>query len=227
MGRLFIVEGIDGSGKTTQVARTAQRLHELGVSVRTVKLPNYDYSACEPVKLYLAGEFGSSPEDVNAYAASSFYAIDRYASYQKFWKEDYLSGTVILSDRYVSSNIIHQCGKLPVSERSEFLTWLDDFEYNKMGIPRPDAVFYLDMPPVYSLQQLSTRYEGDVTKKDIHEKDIQYLEHCYQMGQYACSKLGFVKIPCVTNDGTTVRSVDEINAMIFSEIIKRIFDREG
>lgn len=197
MQHLFIIEGIDGAGKTTQVSLLRQKLEEDRYAVRQIKLPNYEYAACAPVKLYLSGEFGQGPDDVNAYAASSFFAVDRYAYYKKFWSDDYLAGKIILSDRYVSSNLIHQCVKLAPEDRESYIEWLYDFEYEKMRIPRPDAVFYLDVPPRVTSSLMSVRYEGDDSKRDIHEKDLSYLQRCYDMGIWCCQNLGFQRVRCV------------------------------
>ena len=215
--RLFIVEGIDGAGKTTQVARLCQRFAEENRPCRQIKLPNYGYAACEPVKLYLAGEFGTDADAVNAYAASSFFAVDRFAYYRKFWREDYLSGKIILSDRYVSSNLIHQCVKLPVDQRDAYINWLYDFEYEKMGIPRPDAVFYLDVSPQITERMMSRRYGGDEGKKDIHERNEEYLQRCYEMGLICCEKYGFERIPCTDAAGNLL-PIDVINDELYRRI---------
>lgn len=215
--RLFIIEGIDGSGKTTQVALLRQRLEAEGHSVLQIKLPNYGSPACAPVEQYLAGAYGSDADSVNAYAASSFFAVDRFAYYKTVWGSAYEQGSVILSDRYVSSNLIHQCVKLPVAQRKEYIDWLYDLEYDKMGIPRPDGVFYLDVPPQITDGLMTSRYEGDESKKDIHERNRDYLLRCYEMGMYCCDNLGFQKIRCLNEDGT-MRSREEISQEIFSKI---------
>ncbi len=201
MQKLFIIEGIDGSGKTTQVAMLRQRLESAGKTVRQIKLPNYGSPSCAPVEQYLAGAFGSDADSVNAYAASAFFAVDRYAYFHTDWERDYNEGVIILSDRYVSSNYIHQCAKLPSEQRIPFLSWVQDFEYNKMGIPRPDAVFFLDVPPRVTNDLMTDRYAGDESKKDIHERNQDYLTRCYNMGIYCCENEGFRRIQCLDNDG--------------------------
>ena len=201
MRNLFIIEGIDGSGKTTQVGLLKARLENGGLPVRQIKLPNYGSPACAPVEQYLSGKYGADAESVNAYAASAFFAVDRFAYFRTEWGSDYESGHIILSDRYVSSNLIHQCAKLPEAQRPAYIDWLHDFEYEKMGSPRPSAVFYLDVPPRITGSLMTGRYQGDESKKDIHERDQEYLLRCYDMGITCCEKYGFTRIQCVDSEG--------------------------
>lgn len=198
-GKLIVIEGLDGSGKSTQEELLKKRLSESGVKVNFIKLPNYDDPACELVKMYLAGRFGKKPGDVNAYAASAFFAVDRYVSYNCYWKEAYQNGEVFLADRYTTSNAYHQLTKTDRAEWDSYLDWLEDFEYNKMGIPKPDAVIYLDMPIEVSQKLMSGRYNGDESKKDIHEKDVEYLKNCREAADYACRKLGWERVECSIN----------------------------
>ena len=167
MGKLIIFEGLDGSGKGTQTKLTAQRLQEQGHDLRQITFPDYESDSSALVKMYLSGAFGDKPDDVNAYAASSFYAVDRYASYKTDWGEFYREGGLVLSDRYTTSNAVHQCSKLPPMHWDGFLNWLFDFEYKKFGIPAPDAVIYLAVDPEISQKLITERYNGDETKKDI------------------------------------------------------------
>ena len=215
-GKLIVIEGLDGSGKSTQEKLLENRLAESGLEVRYIKLPNYDDDACVLVKQYLAGRFGDKPEDVNAYAASSFYAVDRFVSYNCYWKEDYLSGKVILADRYTTSNAYHQLTKTPRDKWDEYLGWLEDYEYGKLGIPKPDAVIYLDMPVEVSQKLMSSRYGGDESKKDIHEKNTGYLAQCRVAADYSCEKLGWIKISCAENGEPL--SPEEINGRIYDAI---------
>lgn len=198
-GKLIVIEGLDGSGKSTQENLLREKLADLGIKVNFIKLPNYDDPACEPVKMYLAGRFGKKPGDVNAYAASAFFAVDRYVSYSCYWKDKYANGETFLADRYTTSNAYHQLTKTPRSEWDSYLEWLEDFEYNKMGIPKPDAVIYLDMPIEVSQKLMTGRYNGDESKKDIHEKDVEYLNNCREAADYACRKLGWHRINCSKN----------------------------
>lgn len=170
MGQLVVLDGLDGSGKTTQLARLGGYLTGRGIHYRQISFPDYRNPSSSLVRMYLDGAFGSSPDAVGAYAASSFYAVDRYASYKQFWQPDYEAGALILAARYTTSNAIHQMGKLPKSEWDAYLRWLEDYEYGLLGLPRPDLVIFLDMPPEVSQTLLSGRYEGDEAKKDIHER---------------------------------------------------------
>lgn len=198
-GKLIVIEGLDGSGKSTQEELLKKKLTAKGIKVNFIKLPNYDDPACEPVKMYLAGRFGKKPGDVNAYAASTFFAVDRFVSYNCYWKEAYSNGEIFLADRYTTSNAYHQLTKTAREDWDSYLEWLEDFEYNKIGIPKPDAVIYLDMPIEVSQKLMTGRYNGDESKKDIHEKDVEYLNNCRQAADYACRKLGWERIECSCN----------------------------
>lgn len=216
-GRLIVLEGLDGSGKSTQLERLRARLTG---DVRFVKFPAYDSPSSTLVKMYLAGEFGSRPGDVNAYAASAFYAVDRYAGYKSDWGADYLAGTTILCDRYATSNAVHQAAKLEGAERDAYLDWLCDFEYVKLGIPKPDAVIFLDMPVAVSQRLMSERYEGNESKKDIHERDVAYLEHCRQAALYAADRLGWSVVPGA--EGDKPRRIDAIADDVYA-IVRALF----
>ncbi|MDR1410004.1 MAG: thymidylate kinase [Oscillospiraceae bacterium] len=190
-GKLIVLEGLDGSGKSTQLELLRERFYQAGLNVRHIKLPDYSSPACAPVKMYLGGELGDNPSDVNAFAASSFYAVDRFVSYQTKWKKDYKDGAFLLADRYSSSNAYHQMVKLPRCEWDDFLAWLDDYEHNKLGLPRPDLVIYLDMPIAVSQALLLER-----KLLDIHEKDIDYLTKCRDAAKYAAKKWSWCVIFC-------------------------------
>lgn len=220
MGKLIVIEGLDGSGKSTQIERLTNRLTESGLKIKKIKLPDYDSECCAPVKKYLNGDFGKNPEDVNAYAASSFYAVDRFANYKTKWKKDYDSGTVILADRYTTSNAYHQATKLPADKWDSYFDWLQDFEYEKIGIPKPDVVIYLDMPIEISQRMMSERYKGDESQKDIHEANIDYLLKCRVAAKRAAEVMGWVVIDCA--DGDKPRSIKSIGAEIDKYINKII-----
>lgn len=199
MNRLIVLDGLDGSGKSTQLERLNGYFAEKGVQYRQISFPDYDQPSSALVSMYLRGEFGGSAAAVNAYAASSFYAVDRYASFKKFWQEAYESGRLILAARYTTSNAIHQMSKLPREEWDTYLTWLEDYEYRLLGLPRPDRVLFLDMPLDISQRLLSERYGGAEEKKDIHERDMAYLKTCRESALYAAERLGWQVISCGEN----------------------------
>lgn len=214
MGKIIVIEGLDGCGKSTQLEILGERLQKAGFSCRTVSFPNYTSPACEPVKMYLGGDFGSNPDDVNAYAASTLYAVDRFASFKTDWEDFYKGDGIIVCGRYVTSNAVHQCSKLPTTQWESFSDWLYDFEYNKIGIPEPDAVIFLSMPPEMSEKLLMARYDGDGNKKDIHEKDIQYQKKCREAASFSARHNNWKIIDCT--EGNSLRSIDDISNEIFS-----------
>lgn len=218
-GKLIVIEGLDGSGKSTQIELLKNKLG--GNNIHQIKLPDYDSPSCTLVKMYLGGEFGRNPDDVNAYAASAFYAVDRFANYKTKWKEYYDNGDIIISDRYTTSNAYHQATKIPEEKRSEFFRWLEDFEYNLIAIPKPDVVIYLDMPVEISQKMMTSRYSGDENKKDIHESNIPYLLKCRKAALSAAKEMGWRVITC--NDGDEPRTIDDIGNEIFEIISKEIF----
>lgn len=206
--KLIVIEGLDGSGKATQAKRLTEALVEKGIPVREVSFPDYGSDSSSLVRMYLSGQFGTDPQDVNAYAASSFFAVDRFASYKKDWHRDYARG-VVIADRYTTSNAVHQCSKLPKEQWEDFLNWLFDFEYKKLGIPAPDRVIYLNVDPAVSQALMTARYSGDENKKDIHERDIAYLRHSREAAAYCAEKLGWETVDCC-RDGQ-MRSIEDIH----------------
>ena len=215
-GKLIVLDGLDGSGKSTQSERVAERLTAMGYKVKLISFPDYAEPSSTLVKMYLAGEFSQSPEGVNAYAAGSFYAVDRYASYKKFWEEDYLSGGIILATRYTTSNAIHQMSKLPKEEWDAYLKWLEDYEYGLLGLPAPDKVIFLDMDRAVADRLIMSRYGGDESKKDIHEKNMAYLVSCRETARYSAEKLNWTVIRC--DDGNTPLALDDITAAVMESI---------
>ncbi len=199
MGRLVVLDGLDGSGKSTQLVRLQEYFTQNHIDYRQISFPDYEQPSSALVSMYLRGEFGEAADAVNSYAASSFYAVDRYASYKKFWEEDYKAGRLILAARYTTSNAIHQMGKLPREEWDAYLNWLQEYEYGLLGLPRPDRVIFLDMPLDVSQRLLSARYEGDEAKKDIHERDLSYLRTCRESALYAAGKMGWDLVSCGEN----------------------------
>lgn len=218
MGKLIIFEGLDGSGKGTQTELACQSLRQKGFDPLKITFPDYESESSALVKMYLSGQFGQKPDDVNAYAASTFYAVDRYASYKTSWGAAYRSNSLIISDRYTTSNAVHQCSKLPPMHWDGFLEWLFDFEYKKLGLPAPDAVIYLAVDPDVSQRLIAERYNGDQTKMDIQEKDTEYLARSRAAAEYCARKLGWKRIECTTvADGVkTIRSVEDIHAEVLA-----------
>lgn len=217
MRKLIIIEGLDGSGKSTQIKLLEEYLKSNEIIYKKIKLPDYDSPSSTLVKMYLGGEFGSSADDVNAYAAGAFYAVDRYASFNLGWKKDYESGTLIIADRYATSNSIYQMEKIEESKWDEYLEWSEDFEYNKLSIPRPDCVIYLDMPVEISQRLMTSRYDGDENKKDVHEVNVDFLNKCRKSALHTAEKQGWKVIEC--SNGKEPYSVDEIHKKII-DIIK-------
>ncbi len=217
---LIVVEGLDGSGKGTQTALLRDRIISHGHTVRHISFPDYAETSSALVKSYLSGEFGTSPESVNAYAASSFYAVDRYAAYKKHWEGDYLGGVNILADRYTTSNAVYQMTKLPREEWDGYLEWLEDYEYRLLGLPVPDAVLYLDMPPRVSQRLMSRRYSGDESRKDIHESNIAFQEKCRESALYSAERLGWHVISCC--EGEIPRSIQDISEEIWGVVCGKL-----
>ena len=209
-GRLIVIEGTDGSGKSTQFSRLCQRAEQEGHPFRRLVFPQYQEESSALIRMYLAGEFGQRPGDVNAYAASAFYAVDRYASWKKVWQDWYEGGGLVLADRYTTSNAVHQASKLPKEERGEYLRWLSDFEYRRLGLPEPDLVIYLDLPTERSVEMLRQREAATQTKGDIHETDSAYLAACREAALEAIEVYGWKRISCLDETGA-LRSIESIH----------------
>ncbi len=213
-GKFIVIEGLDGSGKATQTEILREKLQSKGNRVTKLTFPDYDNPSSSLVKMYLGGELGDKPYDVNAYAASAFYSVDRVASYLKFWKNDYETGAVILADRYATSNIIYQMSKLSKEEWDSFIKFQEDFEYNKLKVPKPDLIIYLDVEPDVSQKLLLGRYKGNENKKDLHEKNLDFLLNCRKSALYAADKLNWKKITCTKNG--KMRTIEEISKDIIN-----------
>ncbi len=214
-GRLVLLEGLDGSGKTTQIALLEKALRARGVALRRVKFPHYEEPYSAPVRMYLNGQFGGDPSDVNAYAASTFFAVDRYASFRREWGEAYRSGLLILADRYATSNVIYQMPKLPRDRWDGFVAWLEDFEYGRLGLPRPDLTVYLDMPPAVSERLIENRCRAG-GGRDIHENSAGYLAACREGAAYAVRRFGWKTVACAENGAP--RPAGEIHAEILRTV---------
>ena len=214
MGKLIVFEGTDGSGKSTQFSLLTQRLEQAGKPFYKLVFPQYKEESSALIRMYLGGEFGTNPGDVNAYAASMFYAVDRFASYRKVWQPIYEGETLILSDRYTTSNAVHQAAKEPAENREDFFRWLYEMEYDQMELPKPDLVIYLDMPTEVTEQLMRKRESDTQTKADIHEKDMDYLRLCRQTGLEAAAYYGWHVVHCA-QDGQP-RKIEEIHEEIYA-----------
>lgn len=223
MGKLFVIDGTDGSGKQTQFAKLKERLDEEGIKYMEVSFPNYDSPSSSLVKMYLSGEFGENASEVSPYVASTFYAADRYATYKLKFEKFYNEGGIILADRYTTANMVHQAGKIKnKEERKKFLSWLFDLEFNIYGIPKPDKVFFLNMPPKKSLELIKDRenkFSHDM-KKDIHERDEHHIIDSYNAACDVAKDYDWCEIHCM--DGETIRSIEDIHEEIFSEVKKEL-----
>ena len=212
-GKLFVIEGLDGCGKSTQLEMLKSKTDN---NTRFISFPNYDSASGEIIKDYLSGKFAEENGKAGAYTASSFYAVDRYISYKTDWEKDYQAGKTIIAARYTSSNAIYQMTKLDKSQWDEYLSWLEDYEYDKFGIPRPDKVVFLDMPIEVSQKLLSSRYGGNEDKKDIHERNVDFLKACREAALYTAKKKGWFILPCSggENPFTPERINEQLSAMI-------------
>lgn len=216
MGKLIVIEGTDGSGKSTQFKLLQQRLSRENHIFKCLEFPRYAEPSSALIKLYLGGQFGSRPTDVNCYAASTFYAVDRYASYKQDWGQWYEEGGLVLTGRYTTSNAVHQASKEEGQKQTEFLKWLYDFEYGLLGLPRPDLTIYLDVPTDFTEQLMRRREQDTHTTADIHEKDTAYLAACRRTGRAAAAYYGWTVIECV-RDGV-MRSIEDIHEEIYAHV---------
>lgn len=207
-GTLIVLEGIDGSGKETQASLLEKKLKEKGREVMHISFPDYKSPSSALVKMYLKGDFGKNPEDVNPYAASLFYAVDRFASYRMKWKDFYQKGGIIIADRYTTSNMVHQMTKYEDKKaRKDFLSWLEKTEYEELELPVPDLVILLDIPLTVSenLVKERARQGGSM---DIHEQHLDYLRKCHDAYQELVNLYGWKRIPC-TEEGK-LRTIEDI-----------------
>lgn len=216
MGKLIVIEGTDGSGKSTQFRMLSQHLEQDNIAFKHLVFPRYKEESSALIRMYLGGAFGDKPSDVNAYAASAFYAVDRYASYKMDWGKWYEEGGLVLSDRYTTSNAVHQASKETGDARDAYLKWLYEFEYDKLGLPRPDLTIYLDVPTDFTEKMLRSREQATNTQADIHEKDMAYLATCRETGRAAAQYYGWTVIQCV-KDGQ-MRTIEDIHNEIYAAV---------
>lgn len=214
MGKLIVIEGTDGVGKSTQFSLLTERLRTMEKDFQTIVFPQYQEPSSSLIRMYLGGEFGTKPTDVNAYAASMFYAVDRYASYKKIWGDYYEKGGLLVCDRYTTSNAVHQASKLPEDARESFFRWLYETEFDLLGLPKPDMVLYLDAPISLTETMMRSREAQTHTTADIHEKDLDYLRLCRATGRQAASYYGWHIIQCAGAQG--MRTREDIHEEILS-----------
>lgn len=219
-GTLIVLEGTDGSGKATQARLLLQGLKARGISCREIDFPRYGNPFAEPANLYLHGALGGKPGDVNACAASVMFAVDRFASYKEDWGEFYESGGVVVANRYTTSNAVHQASKLPDGERRDFLDWLFDLEYRRLGLPRPDLVLYLDMPTEAANRLMRRREAETNTAADIHEQDGDYLRRCRECAGEIARAQGWAVVNCAA--GGAPRTPEDIHREALSIVLNRL-----
>lgn len=223
-GKLIIIEGSDGSGKATQTKKLYDRLEKNNCNIKKLEFPNYNSESSALVKMYLRGDFGKSATDVDPYVCSTFFAVDRYASFKTEWENFYNEGGIVICDRYTTSNMIHQASKMEIDERDQYLDWLNDLEFNLYKIPQPDCVIFLDVPVEVSINLMkdrSNKITGE-NKKDIHESDIEYLRKSYENSLYIAKKYNWHRINCV--DGNNMRTIEDIHEEIFKVIKNKFID---
>ncbi|MDR2590060.1 MAG: deoxynucleoside kinase [Oscillospiraceae bacterium] len=218
MGRLIVFEGIDGSGKSTQFKLMCDRLNDEDIVYKRIFFPRYEEPSSALIRMYLAGDFGKDPDTVNAYAASSFFAVDRYASFVQDWRDYYKNDGLILTDRYTTSNALHQGAKMVSTERKKFFDWLYDYEFNLIELPKPDAVVFIDVDVELAAERLNTRQKKTGTSADIHENDMKYLASCVDSGRHAAKQFGWYIVDCSGQNAK--RSENDIHSEIFNELFK-------
>ncbi len=223
MGKLFVIDGTDGSGKQTQFSKLKERFEKENIEYMEVSFPNYDSPSSSLVKMYLSGEFGEHANDVSPYIASTFYAADRYATYKTKFEEFYKNGGIVLADRYTSANMVHQAGKIKdPEERKKFISWLYNLEFEIYGIPRPNRVFFLNMPPKNSLELIKNRENkfSHTMQKDIHERDENHIIDSYNAACAVAKDYDWFEIQCVKDD--QIRTVEDIHEEIYDEVKKEL-----
>lgn len=215
-GKLLVIEGLDGCGKATQSAMLFEALKAAGKPVRKISFPDYESLSSGPVRMYLQGAFGGKPDDVDCYAASVLFAVDRFASFRSDWQRDYEAGTIFVCDRYSTSNAVFQASKLPRDEWERYLSWLEEFEYSLLGIPRPDKVLFLNMSEQCSKKLMEKRYGGDESRKDIHEKDVQYQKRSREAALFCADYLGWQRIDCDADN--KLLTIEEIHQKVMQAV---------
>ena len=215
MGKLFVIDGTDGSGKQTQFEKLKERLNKDGVEYKTVSFPNYDSPSSSLVKMYLSGDFGTDAQKISPYIASTFYAADRYATFETGYKKYYEDGGIILADRYTTASMVHQAGKIKnKEERDKFIKWLWDFEFKLYGLPIPTEVFFLNMPTEKAFELMKDRKNkfDKNAKKDIHERNEIHMREAYNAACEVAKEYNWYEIKCMKNN--ELRTIEDIHEEI-------------
>ena len=215
----LVIEGIDGAGKETQTSLLKEYLKSLGKNVITQSFPNYGTDGCKPVQMYLDGKLSKTANEVNAYQSSVLFAVDRFCTMTQLIK-NITKDSVVVFDRYVSSNMLHQGGKIHNDEDLEkYLKWLENFEFEVMKIPRPDKIFFLSVPPEISMELIKQR-KGlkSQTEKDIQESDENHLKNAYNTGMKISKMFGWEIIDCVDKEKNQMRTKEDISKEIQQKV---------
>lgn len=225
MGKIIVIDGTDSSGKETQTKLLFEKIKKEYPKTIKISFPNYDSPACEPVKMYLAGKFGEDASKINPYPVSTMYAIDRYASFKENWEKYYNDDYIIITDRYVSSNMIHQASKIEDEvEKNKYLDWLEDLEYNKMQIPKENIILFLKMP-IEKANELMAERKNKITgetEKDIHEKNKDYLKKSYENACFISKKYSWEEVECVNIENNNLRTIEEINEEMYIKVKNKL-----
>jgi len=220
-GKLIVIEGLDGSGKETQSRLLYNRLLDMGEKVMRISYPRYEKESSALVKMYLKGDFGKNPDSISPYISSTFFAADRYASFKTEYEDFYKNGGIVIADRYTTSNMMHQGGKIKdISEKQKFLDWLWDLEFNIYKIPIPDKVLFLDIPAAYSLKRIKDRKNKitNESQKDIHESNEEHLKNAYKAAVEMVERYNWIRIDCLKNGES--KTVEEINSEILELVME-------
>lgn len=212
---LIDIEGTDGCGKKTQTELLYKYLTNLGKKCLLISFPNYDSPSSALVKMFLGGEFGNDAKVIDSYQASAFYSVDRVATMAKINVEDY---DFVIFDRYVPSNMIHQSARVDdKSQLDELLNWIDDFEFGKMRLPRPDKILFLDVPVEVSLALANARKDlKNGQAHDIFEEDKNHMKKAYENAKYVAKKFGWERIDCVENNN--LKTIEQIHKEILTKL---------
>jgi dTMP kinase len=211
-GRLIAIEGIDGSGKGTQLELLQKALRARGVALHATNFPHYQSWFGSMVGQFLNGKFGAL-ETVDPHFAALLYAGDRFEAKREL-TDALAQGKLVLADRYIASNLAHQTGRVPAAQRAEFIAWLEHLEYNIYGLPREDRVIYLRVPPAQAQALVSQKAARTYTdaKQDIQESSLRHLQDAAEMYDQLAKRPHWATIECVDRSTNTMRTPEAISA---------------